>query len=221
MQLTPTIESTASTAPLETCGACGRKIGRLEQPFIWGEHIVCFGCHRDLEQAPAGEDVDAAATVAEYRFFSDENVRVTRKRVVINRAVYRVSQIRFARLQKTGSRRVYAVATALAGLTLGVIGLNRHLDGLDISLLVAGSALLITGLSFIIARRPTFSIHIGIDDSEKSILSTRNSKYAAKVLNAIGEAIVERGQFVIRALPPAAGDQSIDRQARDLQSPRR
>jgi hypothetical protein len=202
MQATPLIEPSAPPAPTETCGVCGRVIGRLEQPFIWGQSIVCFGCHRDLKDSTVTTESDAANVVAEYCFFNDSKARVTRKRVVFNRAVYRVSQIRFARLHKTAPRRVYAVATALAGLALAVIGLNRHLDRLDLSLLLVGSALFMTGLIVAIVRRPWYFVLITIQETETTAFASKDIKHVTRIVNAIGEAIVERGQLPV-ARPPA------------------
>ena len=213
MQATPVIDSNAPTAPTETCGVCGRVISRLEQPFIWGQHIVCFGCHRDLQNANVSTESDAATVVAEYCFFNDSKIRVTRKRVVFNRAVYRVSQIRFARLQKTIPRRIYAAATALAGVALAVIGMNRQLDHLDASLLLLGSALFTAGLILVIVRRPVYSVLITIQDTETAAFSSKDFKYVSGVLNAIGEAIIERGEIHARANPPAPLKESADRKS--------
>lgn len=33
---------------LETCGNCGRAIGKLEQCMVWDDHLVCAACHKLL-----------------------------------------------------------------------------------------------------------------------------------------------------------------------------
>jgi glucan phosphoethanolaminetransferase (alkaline phosphatase superfamily) len=44
-----TIKNT-SNPPQEVCQNCNRVIGKLEQPYVWREHIVCRECHTVLSK---------------------------------------------------------------------------------------------------------------------------------------------------------------------------
>jgi len=44
---------------VEPCDNCGRRIGRLEQAYLWQDHVVCDTCYRRLssaDAAPGGAD---------------------------------------------------------------------------------------------------------------------------------------------------------------------
>src|SRR5690242_9698059 len=100
MQTPSLIQHVAPPPPGEVCAVCGRVIGGLEQPFIWEQNVVCFGCHRDLSQgaSPVGE---LSGVTQERVFFNDERVQVSRSQVTIDRTIYPIADIRFARLAKT------------------------------------------------------------------------------------------------------------------------
>lgn len=38
----------------EKCENCGREIGRLETPYVFSEHIVCFDCDQRLRRQAVG-----------------------------------------------------------------------------------------------------------------------------------------------------------------------
>ncbi len=48
---------------LETCGNCGRPIGKLETPMVWRGNVVCAGCRKILEtaDAPSAESIRSDA----------------------------------------------------------------------------------------------------------------------------------------------------------------
>jgi hypothetical protein len=201
MHASMVIEPLAASAPAEVCAACGRTIGELEQPFIWDQNVVCFGCHRDLSFAAASSETTDTSQV-ERVFLSDQHVHVTRNCAVFDGMSHNMEDVRFARVQKFAPGRAVAAATALIGLGIGVIGLNRHLDRLDLFLLIFGSAMWVMGIAIAIARRPRYLILIARHDVESVAFSSRKMKYARRIVDAIGEAIVERGQFVIPPPPP-------------------
>src|SRR4051794_30131155 len=101
------IEQLAPPPAGEVCAACGRVIGQLEQPYVWDENIVCFGCHRGL--STAGESAGSPATGAapERVIFSDANAVVTQAQVTISGVAYPLADIRFARMGRSASRRPY------------------------------------------------------------------------------------------------------------------
>jgi rubredoxin len=37
----------------EACANCGAKIGKLETPYLWKQHVVCEPCYERLSQAGA------------------------------------------------------------------------------------------------------------------------------------------------------------------------
>lgn len=39
-------------ATAETCDNCGRVIGKLETPYVHGEHVVCADCYQRLHPQP-------------------------------------------------------------------------------------------------------------------------------------------------------------------------
>lgn len=187
--------------PEEVCSACRRVIGSLEQPYLWNEQIVCFGCHRDLSQGAATNQ----ATLAERVFLNDESVSVTRTVAIVGGSAYGIADVRFVRLSKTTPRRVIPVGAALVGIATAVFGLNRHLDLLDVALLVAGGLLFSLGLTTVLVRRPRYSVLITAHGVEACALQTTKAQYARRIVDAIGEAVVERGQYVAENPPGELG----------------
>ena len=47
-QQLPPAATNAPTVRVEVCENCGRSIGRLEQPFLHNEHVVCRECYQRL-----------------------------------------------------------------------------------------------------------------------------------------------------------------------------
>jgi len=67
----PVVEVAEPAEPfLEECANCGRSIGRLEQPRIWGDNVVCGACHSILssdagtDPEPAEEETDVTQALA-------------------------------------------------------------------------------------------------------------------------------------------------------------
>jgi hypothetical protein len=203
MQTPSLVQHSAPPPPGEVCAVCGRVIGGLEQPFIWEQNIVCFGCHRDLSQGAAKAD-ELSGVTQERVFFNDARVQISRSQVTVDRTVYPVADIRFVRLARTTPRRAYVFVASVIGVVTSVFGLNRHLDRIDVVILIVGAVLFGAGLTTAIARRTKYSVLIDIGGAEFSLLSTTKARYATTIVNAIGEAIVERGQYVAEA-PPQLG----------------
>lgn len=174
----------------EVCASCGRAIGRLEQPFIWGDSIVCFGCHRHLNSDKAAGD----APHADHTFLSDARVMITNRRLVFAGTSYDLALVRLARLRVAPARRWLGWSLACCGLAVALFGLNRHLDRNDTILLGVGGTLLVLGLLWALIARPTFSIILTLPASEHVALRTRSRRYVNRVLGVIAEAIIERGQ---------------------------
>ena len=204
MQTTSLIQHSVPP-PGEVCAACGRAIGPLEQPFIWDQNIVCFGCHRDLSQTPSGRGSDISAGTPERVFFSDSRVHVSRSQVAADGTTYPVAEIHLARLSRTEPRRAKAVGASLLGLITAALGLNRHLDRMDVILLLSGAALVAAGIGVALTRRTRYSILLDVGGSEVCLLTTRKAKHATAIVDAIGEAIVERGQYAAETPPPQLG----------------
>jgi len=204
MQTPSLIQHVSPPPPGEVCAACGRVIGGLEQPFIWEQSIVCFGCHRDLSEG-ATQVGELSGVTQERMFFNDERVQVSRSRVSVDGTIYPVADIRFVRLAKTAPRRVYAFVVSVVGLITSIFGLNRHIDRIDLVLLILGAVLFGAGLTRAIARRTKYSILIDIGGAEFTVLSTTKAKYATAIVDAVGEAIIERGQYIVEAPPSQLG----------------
>jgi hypothetical protein len=199
-----------STSPEvgEICAACGRVIGSLEQPYVWDQNIVCFGCHRDFSQSSpaAGSDAPAAPSNFERVFHADRQSQISRSRIVLGGVTYALSEVRSVRLHKLAPRRIYPLFISLGGLALALVGLNRHLDRLDAMMLVAGSTVLVAGAIVAIGLRSKYTILLLVNDREVPAFNCSKGKYARTLLDAIGEAIVERGQFIVPPPPKPHAD---------------
>jgi len=205
MQMPSLIQHSATPPSGELCAACGRVIGELEQPFIWEQNIVCFGCHRDLSQAPVSDGGELSDRALERVFLSDSRLQVSRTQVVVDAAGYAVSDIRLARLTKATPRRAFPIGAAAVGLVTAIFGLNRHLDSLDLTILFGGAAVFVGGIALAIARRTRYSVLINVNGSEICLLTTTRGKYAQTLVDAIGEAVIERGQFMSEPPPAQLG----------------
>jgi hypothetical protein len=180
----------------EVCASCGRTIGRLEQPFICGENIVCFGCYRHLNS----DQTPGSAPAGAHTFLSDARVRITNRGLKFGGANYDIAQVRFARLRVVPARRWLGWSLASCGLAVALFGLNRHLDESDRRFLAIGAGLLVVGILWALIMRPMFSVILTLAESEHVALRTRSRRYARRVLDAVAEAIIERGQSA--SIPP-------------------
>jgi uncharacterized protein DUF6232 len=205
MQMPSLIQHSAPPPPGEICAACGRVIGELEQPFIWQENVVCFGCHRDLSQEPTLGGLELAGRPTERVFLSDSRVQISRSQVVVDAAAYAVADVRFARLLKSVPKRAYSIVAAIVGLIIAVFGLNRSLDRFDLALMGVGAVLVAGGVITAVARRTKYSVLLDVNGTEVCLLTTTKGHYAQAIVDAVGEAVIERGQFLPEAPPPQLG----------------
>jgi hypothetical protein len=190
MQGEGVIEQPVATDSGEVCASCGRTIGRLEQPFIWGDNIVCFGCHRHLTNDREAQ----TAAQGDYVFLSDRKVKITSRRLAFGHASYDVDLVRFARMRRSPARRWLGWLVASAGIAIALCGLNRHLDESDQNLLTAGAIVVGLGLAWSLLVRPMFAIVITLGEAEHIAFRSRSRRYAHQVLAAVAQAIIERGQ---------------------------
>lgn len=191
MPVQDVIEQLAPPPTGEVCAACGRVIGHLEQPYVWDENIVCFGCHRDRSTS-----ADSAAPCGPERtIHADADNVVTKSHVTLSGVTYPLSEIRFARMKKVSPRRAYGSALAAAGAVVALFGTNRHPDHLDILLLVAGAILLLVGSAAALLPRTRYLVLLTCNEGETVALASTRAGYVRQLLDAIAEAIVERGQL--------------------------
>jgi hypothetical protein len=196
-------EQPAAVEAGEVCANCGRTIGRLEQPFICGEQIVCFGCYRHMNSDQPSE----GSAHGEHSFFSDARVKVTSRRLSFAATSYDIGLVRFARLRVAPARRWLGWLLAGCGLAAALFGLNLHLDETDKRFLAIGGAMAVLGILWALVSRSTFSIILTLSDSEHVAFRTRSRRYAKRVLDAVAEAIIERGQSVATpSSSPIQGD---------------
>jgi hypothetical protein len=196
-------EQSGSVEAGEVCANCGRTIGRLEQPFIYGESIVCFGCYRHLNSDQPSQGFAHGA----HTFFSDARVKISNRRLSFGASSYDIGLVHCARLRVAPARRWLGWSLACCGLAVALFGLNRHLDESDKRFLAIGGAVLVMGILWALISRPTFSIALSLTDSEHVAFRTRSRRYAKRVLDAVAEAIIERGQS---AAPPPGTIQRPD-----------
>jgi hypothetical protein len=188
MQGDGVIEQSVIADQTEVCASCGRAIGRMEQPFIWGDNIVCFGCHRHLSEHRQFQ------TTGEHTFLSDNKVKVTNRRLSLGRKSFDLAVVRFARMHKTPARRWIGWLLSGAGITVALCGLNRTISESDKRLLAIGASLLVLGMLWALMARATYAIILTVVDSEFVAFRARSHRYAHQLLDAIANAIIERGQ---------------------------
>lgn len=174
----------------ETCARCGRLISRLEQPFVLADQIVCFGCHRHAQES---EHADSSAA-AEHIFLHDTRIQVTRSHIRTARSSVNLDDVRCARVAKVPVHRLLPVLLVLLGVATVALGFNRDLDQWDRISLVIGFPILATGLLLGALIHPKHLVLLSVHDQEQAILVSRRGRYAKLVVDAIAQALVERGQ---------------------------
>jgi hypothetical protein len=199
MQVEGVVEQSLAQEQTEMCASCGRAIGRLEQPFIWGEKIVCFGCHRHLSGHHESD------TVGERVFLSGRQVKITNRRVSLGGRHFDLAQIRFARMHTAPARRWIGGLLCAAGVIVALCGLGRTIAESDVRLLLPGAALAMLGLMAVLLLRPRYSIILTTAEADHVAIRTRNRRYANQLLDAVAMAIVERGQSHLVEPGPMAG----------------
>ena len=123
--------------------------------------------------------------MAEQTFFNQDGISVTNTRVVIGGQTYAMSGITSVRsIEETPSRK--------GPIILGVVGILPLFAG-EVGPVLFGLLLIGIAVAWFIAKKPTYFVGLVTASGESRALTSKDSAYISKIVNAINEAIIARG----------------------------
>lgn len=125
------------------------------------------------------------SVVEEQAFLSENNVAVTRSRIVIANQTYPVANITSIR---TDTKPPNKIVPFLVGL-IGGFALLNDLSG-DGGSFAIGAILVIIAVFAWRQAKPTYSIFFGTAGGEKRALESKDGDYVGRVARAIDEALI-------------------------------
>jgi hypothetical protein len=128
----------------------------------------------------------------EITFYSDENgVTVTSARLIISQKTYAMANITSVSVAKlpppVGRVFIFGI-----GFLLGSYFIARQLAGIA-KLLIIGIALTVLAVFVNKFLKPTYTVRVGSASGEWDIISSKDREYIEDIVDAINEAIIERG----------------------------
>lgn len=99
------------------------------------------------------------------------------------------------RMDNGHSRCCWGPATNRCGLPvyLGEIPRGHFAIPIAIGLALGGLTFLVIGIALIVTVRPSYHIRIGSTSGEATLLTSKDKQYATSVVNAVNQAIIQRG----------------------------
>jgi hypothetical protein len=126
----------------------------------------------------------------EVSVFQDPNIHVTNLRAIFPTKTYAMANVTSVSTQtQTGSPVVGVIMIAIGAITiLGGIGRD-----LSVGALVFGVILIGLGVGVVQSMKTRYWVRIGSASGETNALSSLDRAYIERVVNAINEAIIQRG----------------------------
>lgn len=135
---------------------------------------------------------------ADRTFFSERGIMVSTTRLIFPKATYAMANVTSVAIRAEPSKAWQGVLMAAAGLagvwlTLDLLPNGAGSISFRTVFLVLCGLLAAVGMLGAILAKPTFHIEIGSASGESDALETRERHFAECIVNAINDAIVDRG----------------------------
>ena len=127
----------------------------------------------------------------EKEYYSDGNTRITNSRAIFGSTTYAMSNITSVSKKQIPPSSGAGIFFMAIGMLLGIIGLSSlpKISGL----LVTGGALLVLGAILVQSAKSTYIVMIASSSGESKALESKNKVLVEKIVEALNEAIVDRG----------------------------
>ncbi len=127
--------------------------------------------------------------MSEISYFQDQNVNITNARAVLSGTTYAMSNITSVSMgERAANRNPGCLVTILGFIGWGVAGALENMGVLIVCILA-----FLVGIALIIMAKPSYVVRISSASGEVEGLVSQNKEYIQKVINALNEAIINRG----------------------------
>jgi len=125
----------------------------------------------------------------EKTYFTNDKVRITNSRAILGEKTYAMSNITSVSMGTIPANYNPAIFLAVAGISGLILG-----PQIDASMcMVVGIVLLILGIILAVAAKTQYSVRLGSSSGESDALSSPDQGQIRKIVDAMNDAIIDRG----------------------------
>ena len=128
-------------------------------------------------------------SVVETTVYNEDNVLVTTSRLVINGQTYAMSGITSVQFLKESPSKKRPISLLAIGAIIGFFGLA---SGLGLASFI-GLATAVIGIYLLMLQKEEYSVRLATASGESRDLKSESRERVASVVDAINEAIIQRG----------------------------
>jgi len=131
----------------------------------------------------------------ETTYYADKCVRVTNARAILDNKTYAMANITSVSLTSEEPNRLWSGCLVLAGIVFLIVGfiLLISTDETGWASLVFGAFVGGLGILWWREMKPKYRVTLGSASGENHALASTNREYVEQIVNAMNEAIIERG----------------------------
>ena len=128
----------------------------------------------------------------ELSIYQDDSIHITNLRAILQGKTYAMANITSVSLHTKLGNKAPGVLLGILGGVLSLIGAfaDESVRGCS---LVFGLPMLIIGIAIAISATDTYWVRIGSASGEANALESKDRDYTMKIVNAMNQAIVQRG----------------------------
>ena len=126
----------------------------------------------------------------ETTYYKDEKVQITDIRAIFGSKTYSMSNVTSVSMYEMPAKRTTGIIIALVGLliSLCLFSISDSIGGG-----IFGILILIVGICLIFGAKEKYVVKIGIASGEVDGLVSHDSNYVQKIVEAMNQAIIQRG----------------------------
>jgi RNA polymerase subunit RPABC4/transcription elongation factor Spt4 len=172
------------------CPYCGTRI-------IEPETRQCQHCNRDIPADATlcpycGKKIgEEEEQIPEHEYLRDGNTVITRTRAIIAGKTYAMGLISSVQMVKISPKRTWPVILLVVGIMLAVAGFASGEEGTTCGGI--GLVIAIGGGAWLASLSDQYAVRIAAASGEMDALKDRDNKRIQKIVDALSQAITERG----------------------------